>query len=76
MMHLNRQHTLSQLMRVRMLQPPAPTKEADAAVLRADTLSTVPTLTRVQAATVEVITFCMICSPSVVVNECAACKRP
>ena len=56
--------TLSQLMSVRMLQPPAPTKEADAAVPRADTLSTVPTLTRVQAASVDVITFCMICSTS------------
>ena len=44
-----------------MPQPPAPTKEAEAAVPRADTLSTVPTLTRVQAATVDVITFCISC---------------
>ena len=51
-------------MSVSMLQPPAPTKEADAAVPRADTLSTVPTLTRVQAASVDVITFCMIYSTS------------
>ena len=53
---------LSQLKTVSRPQLPAATKAADAAVLSADTDSTVPTLTSVQAATVDVITFCMICT--------------
>ena len=55
-------HTLSQLKMVHRPHPPAATKEAEAPALSADTDRTVPTLTMVQAATVDVITFCISCT--------------
>lgn len=59
---LQKMHTLKKLTSVMTPKTPAVRKDAEAASSRADTVSTVPTLSSVHAARALAITFCIACS--------------
>lgn len=66
---LYRRQTLIQFAKTPTPEKPAAAKEADAAKVMADTLSTVPTFTSMLAKMAVVITFCCSCKSEAIVLE-------